>query len=79
MGNSWGSIIKSPQTVVSIVSAAVIALGTTGIIDAHLAGAIQSLLVAVLSVVTAVTHTTVNAKITARRVSQPATSPEVTP
>lgn len=64
---NWGKVFKSPQAVVSLLTAAVTAAGTAGLIDTNLSGAIQSLLVAVLGVVAAVTHVGVSAKVAQRQ------------
>lgn len=64
---NWGKVFKSPQALVSLLTAAVATAGTAGIINTTLAGAIQTLLVAVLGVVSAVTHVTVSAKVAQRQ------------
>lgn len=64
---NWGEVFKSPQTVISLLVAGVTAAGTVGLIDANLGGAIQTLLVAVLGVISAVTHVGVSAKVAHRR------------
>lgn len=64
---NWGKVFKSPQAVVSLLVAAVTTAGTAGLIDTNLSGAIQSLLVAVLGVVAAVTHVSVSAKVAQRQ------------
>lgn len=63
----WGKVFKSPQAVVSLLVTLVTAAGTAGLIDTSLSGAIQALLVAILGVVSAVTHVTVNTKLTQRQ------------
>lgn len=64
---NWGKVFKSPQAIVSFFTAAVTAAGTAGLIDTNLSGAIQTLLVAVLSVFAAATHVGVSAKIAQRQ------------
>lgn len=64
---NWGKVFKSPQAVVSLLTAAVTAAGTAGLIDTDLSGAIQTLLVAVLGVVAAVTHVATSAKVAQRQ------------
>lgn len=63
----WGKVFKSPQAVVSVLVTLVTAAGTAGLIDTNLSGAIQTLLVAILGVISAVTHVTVNTKLTQRQ------------
>ena len=63
----WRKVFKSPQAVVSLLTAAVTAAGTAGLIDTDLSGAIQTLLVAILGVVAAVTHVGVSAKVAQRQ------------
>jgi hypothetical protein len=63
----WGKVFKSPQAIVSLLVAVVTTAGTAGLIDTHLSGAIQTLLVAILGVISAVTHVTATAKLTARQ------------
>lgn len=63
----WKQVIKSPQSLVSLAAAAVVSLGTAGIISESMSGALQTLLVAVLGVVTAAGHTTVTAKVAAKQ------------
>lgn len=65
----WKQVIKSPQSLVSLAAAAVVSLGTAGIISESMSGALQTLLVAVLGVVTAAGHATVTTKVTARQQS----------
>lgn len=67
---SWGKVFRSPQAVVSLLTAIVTTAGTAGIIDTKLAGSIQALLVAVLGVISAVTHVTVTTKLNARWVAK---------
>jgi hypothetical protein len=67
---NWRQALTSPQAVVSLLTAAVTALATAGILDVKLAGSVQSLLVAVLSVITAATHVTVTATMNQRTVRQ---------
>jgi hypothetical protein len=64
---NWRKIFKSPQAVVSLLVAAVTTAGTAGLIDTDLSGAIQTLLVAVLGVIAAVTHVSVSAKVAERQ------------
>lgn len=72
----WKQLLKSPQALVSAVSAAVAVLGTVGIVDTNLAGALQTLLMAALGVVTAVGHTAAAAKVAARQqAKQPPAAP----
>lgn len=71
----WKQLVKSPQGLISLASAAVVALGTAGIINTNLSNAIQGLLVAVLGVVTAAGHTAATAKVTAKQQAKPATVP----
>lgn len=63
----WGKVFKSPQTVISILIAAITAAGTAGLIGTDLSGAVQTLLVAVLGVISAVTHVSVSAKVAHRQ------------
>lgn len=64
---NWRKVLKSPQAVVSLLVAAVTTAGTAGLIDTDLSGAIQTLLVAILGVVAAVTHVSVSAKVAQRQ------------
>jgi hypothetical protein len=64
---SWGKVFKSPQAFISLLATAVTAAGTVGLIDTNLSGSIQALLIAILGVVSAVTHVAVNTKLTARQ------------
>lgn len=63
----WKQLVKSPQGLLSLASAAVVALGTAGIIDTSLSNAIQGLLVAALGVITAMGHTAASAKVAAKQ------------
>lgn len=63
----WKQLLKSPQALVSGLSAAVAVLGTVGIVNTNLAGALQTLLMAALGVVTAMGHTAAAAKVTAKQ------------
>ncbi len=63
----WKQLVKSPQGLVSLAAAAVVALGTAGIINTTLSNALQALLVAILGVVTAVGHTAASAKVAQRQ------------
>ena len=73
---NWKSLIKSPQGLVSLVAAAVVALGTAGIINTTLSNAIQALLVAILGVVTAVGHTAATQKVAQRQAKPVQAAPE---
>lgn len=64
---NWRKVLKSPQAVVSLLVAVVTTAGTAGLIDTDLSGAIQTLLVAILGVVAAVTHVSVSAKVAQRQ------------
>lgn len=64
---NWGKVFKSPQAIVSLLTAAVTAAGTAGLIDTDLSGAIQTLLVAILGVFAAATHVGVSAKVAQRQ------------
>jgi hypothetical protein len=64
---NWRKVFKSPQAFVSLLVAAVTTAGTAGLIDTNLSGAIQTLLVAILGVVSAVTHVAGTAKIAQRQ------------
>lgn len=64
---NWGKVFKSPQAVISLLVAAVTTAGTAGLINTSLSGAVQSLLVAVLGVIAAVTHVSVSAKVAQRQ------------
>lgn len=64
---NWKELVKSPQGLVSLAAAAVVALGTAGIINTDLSNALQSLLVALLGVMTAVGHTAASAKVANRQ------------
>jgi len=66
----WGKVFKSPQAVVSLLVAVVTTAGTAGLIDTNLSGAIQTLLVAILGVISAITHVTATAKLTQREVAK---------
>lgn len=66
----WGKVFKSPQAVISLLVAVVTTAGTAGLIDTNLSGAIQTLLVAVLGVISAITHVTVTTKLNARWVAK---------
>lgn len=66
----WGKVFKSPQAVVSLLVAVVTTAGTAGLIDTSLSGAIQTLLVAILGVISAITHVTATAKLTQREVAK---------
>lgn len=72
MAVNWKNLVKSPQGLVSLAAAAVVALGTAGIINTSLSNALQALLVAILGVVTAVGHTAASAKVAARQQDKPA-------
>jgi len=61
------NLFANPQGVVSLLAAAVTVLGTTGIVDSGLSGALQTLLAAVLGVVTAAGHATASKKLAARK------------
>lgn len=64
---NWGKVFKSPQAIVSLLVATVTTAGTAGLIDTDLSGAIQTLLVAILGVVAAVTHVGASAKVAQRQ------------
>ncbi len=59
----WGKVFKSPQAAISLLVAVVTTAGTVGLIDTDLSGAIQTLLVAILGVISAVTHVAATAKV----------------
>lgn len=67
---NWGKVFRSPQAIISLLTAAVTAAGTAGLIDTNLSGAIQTLLVAILGVASAVTHTVATARLNQRTVRQ---------
>jgi mannitol/fructose-specific phosphotransferase system IIA component len=67
----WKAVLKSPQAAISFAATAVAVAGTAGIINTDLSGALQTLLSAVLGVVVAVGHSTVQTK-TAAKKSAPA-------
>lgn len=75
----WKQLVKSPQGLISLASAAVVALGTAGIVDTNLSNALQGLLVAVLGVVTAAGHTAASAKVTAKQQATPSGPAPVPP
>lgn len=64
---NWGKVFKSPQAMVSLLVAVVTTAGTAGLIDTNLSGAIQTLLVAILGVISAVTHVAASAKVNQRQ------------
>lgn len=64
---NWGKVFKSPQAIISLLTAAVTAAGTAGLIDTNLSGAIQTLLVSILGVIAAVTHVAASAKVAQRQ------------
>ena len=64
---NWGKVFRSPQAIISLLTAAVATAGTAGIIDTQLTAAIQTLLVAVLGVISAVGHVAVSAKVAQRQ------------
>lgn len=64
---NWGKVFKSPQAVISLLTAAVATAGTAGIINTQLTGALQTLLVAILGVISAVGHVTASAKVAQRQ------------
>ena len=67
---NWKQVFKSPQAVVSVLSATVAVLGTAGILNTNLSSALQSLLMAALGVLTAATHTAVSAKVGAKEAAK---------
>ena len=67
---SWGKVFKSPQALISLLATAVTAAGTVGLIDSHLSGAIQTLLVAILGVITTVTHVAVTTRVNAKQAAK---------
>lgn len=72
---NWRQVLKSPQAAISTTSAAVAILGTAGILNTSLSSAIQSLLVAVLGVITSVGHTAVSAKVAAKQIKPAQSTP----
>lgn len=64
---NWGSVFKSPQAIISLLTAVVATAGTAGIINTTLTGAIQALLVAILGVVSAIGHVAASAKVVQRQ------------
>lgn len=74
---NWKQLVKSPQGLISLAEAAVVALGTAGIINTTMSTAIQGLLVAVLGVIAAAGHTAVSAKVAAKQAAAPTPPGEV--
>lgn len=74
---NWGKIFTSPQAFISFLAVAVTAAGTAGLIDTNLSGAIQALLVAILGVISAVTHVAVTTKVSQRQALKASRGEEV--
>lgn len=71
MAINWKNVIKSPQGWVSLAEAAVVALGTAGIITQSMSGAIQGVLTAVLALIAAAGAHGASTKLAARAAAKP--------
>ena len=68
--------LKSPQAAMSFLATIVSVLGTVGIINTDLSGAIQTVLTAVLGLIVVLTHSTVSAKSVAKQLTVTRDNPD---